>query len=255
MITAGVDAGAREVKAVIVKDGRIVGRAIIIPATDTESAVNAVFDEALKEAGLTRGDVDKIAATGAGRRHVSFIPNHLTEVTAVARGAHALFPEAGTIIDIGAEEGRVVKIDEAGKVMDFAVNDKCAAGAGAFIEAMARALETTVGQLGSLSLKSTKAVPINAQCAVFAESEVVTLVHAKTPPEDIARAVHDAISGRIASMVHRVGVNSEIVLVGGVARNIGFVESLKRDLESEIFIPEGPEFVGAYGAALYAIEK
>ena len=213
MITAGIDAGARTVKAVVVKDGRIAGKAIEVAGTDTDSAANAVYDAAIKEAGVARGDVEKIMATGAGRKHVSFAPDQITEVTAAARGGHALFPNARTVIDIGAEEGRAVKIDENGKIVDFAVNEKCAAG-------------TTVEELGSLSLKSTRVVRINAQCAVFAESEVVALVHARTPPEDIARAVHDAISERITSMVRRVGVNRVIVLVGGVAKNLGFVESL-----------------------------
>ncbi len=255
MITAGIDAGVRTVKAVVVKDGKIIGKAMQVAGTDTESAANGVYEAALKEAGIARGDVEKIMATGAGRRHVSFASDRLTEITAAARGAHALFPQARTVIDIGAEEGRAVKVDENGKVVDFAVNERCAAGAGAFIEAMARALETTVEELGPLSLKSTRAVPMNAQCAVFAESEVVTLVHAKTPPEDIARAVHDAISGRVASMVRRVGVNREIALVGGVSKNAGFVESLKRDLETDLLIPEVAEFVGAYGAAIAAAGK
>lgn len=255
MITAGIDAGAKTIKVVVVRDGQIAGKAIQVAGTDTEAATNAVYDEALKQAGLSRGDVEKIMATGAGRKHVSFAPDQLTEVTAAARGAHALFPAARTVIDVGAEEGRAVKIDENGKIVDFAVNEKCAAGAGAFTEAMARALETTVEELGPLSQKSTRAVPMNAQCAVFAESEVVTLVHAKTPPQDIARAVHDAISDRITSMVRRVGINKEIALVGGVARNVGFVESLKRDLESDLLIPDEPEFAGAYGAALAAAGK
>lgn len=255
MITAGIDAGAKTVKAVVVKDGKIIGKAILVAGSDAESAANEVYEAALKEAGVSRYDVEKVVATGAGRKHVSFAPDRVTGITAAARGAHALFPNARTIIDIGAEEGRVVKVDEHGKVVDFAVNEKCAAGTGAFAEAMARALETTVEELGPLSLKSTRAVTMNAQCAVFAESEVVTLVHAKTPPEDIARAVHDAISNRITSMMCRVGVNREIALVGGVARNIGFVESLKRGMESDIMIPEDPEFAGAYGAALAAMEK
>jgi benzoyl-CoA reductase subunit D len=255
MITSGIDAGARMFKAVVVKDGRIIGRAIQVIDTDTETSANAVYEAALKEAGVTRDDVDRIIATGAGRKLVSFAPNRLTEVTAAARGAYALYPGARTVIDIGAEEGRVVKIGEDGRVVDFAVNEKCAAGAGVFIEAMARALETTVEELGPLSLKSTGRVKLNAQCAVFAESEVVSLVHAKTPPEDIARAVHDAISGKIAAMVRRVGIDRDIVLTGGVSKNVGFVESLKHDLESEILIPDEPEFVGAYGAALAAAGK
>ena len=196
--------------------------------------------------------IDRILSTGAGRTEVSEAHDQITEVSAVARGAIGLDPRIRTVIDIGAEEGRAIKINADGKVVDFAINEKCAAGAGAFTEAMARALEVTIEQLGPLSLQSTKAVAINAQCAVFAESELVTLVHSKTPKPDMARAVHDAIADRIVSMVRRVGMEKEVMLVGGVARNIGFVDSLKRELDTEIFIPETPETVGAYGAALLA---
>jgi len=139
-------------------------------------------------------------------------------------------------------------------VVDFAINEKCAAGAGAFTEAMARALEVGIEELGPLSLKSTQEVAMNAQCAVFAESELVTLVHAKTPKPDMARAIHNAIADRITSMVRRVGMEEKIVLIGGVAKNVGFVDSLNQQLGTEVLIPEDNEFVGALGAALIAAE-
>ncbi len=255
MITAGIDAGARTVKAVIAREGRIIGRAMEPSGTDTESSVNAARNAALKEAGISRDDIEKIAATGAGRRRISFIPDSITEIAAAAGGMHALLSEARVIIDVGAEEGRAVRIDESGRVVDFAVNDRCAAGAGAFLEAMARSLETTVEELGTLSLKSTGMVQINSQCVVFAESEVVTLIHAKTPKEDIARAIYDSISGRIASMARRIGAGGKIALAGGLARNAGFVESLGRNLGAEMLVPDEPEFVGAFGAALAAAGK
>jgi benzoyl-CoA reductase subunit D len=145
-------------------------------------------------------------------------------------------------------------LDAHGKVVDFAINDKCAAGAGAFVEAMARALEVKLDEIGPLSLQASKAVPMNAQCAVFAESELVSLVHAKTPKPDMARAIHDAIADRIVSMVRRVGMEPEVVLIGGVARNVGFIQSLGRGLDMEVKLPADPEFVGAIGAALVAAE-
>jgi len=161
-----------------------------------------------------------------------------------------------TVIEVGAEEGRAIRIDAAGRVADFAVNEKCAAGAGAFTEAMSRALEVPLESLGELSLKATRAIPMNAQCAVFAESEVVTLVHQKTAKEDIARAVHDAIADRIVSMARKVGIEREIMVAGGVAHNVGFVDSLKRKLEVDhIVIPEDPDYIGAYGAAITAAGK
>jgi benzoyl-CoA reductase subunit D len=155
-------------------------------------------------------------------------------------------------VDVGAEEGRAIRVDDNGKVVDFAVNERCAAGAGAFTEAMARALEIPLEEIGPLSLTSTKAVPMNAQCAVFAESEVVSLIHQKTEKQDIARAVHDAMASRITSMARRVGVEPQVVLIGGVARNPGFVDALQRDLELELLVPDDPDFVSALGAALLA---
>ena len=165
------------------------------------------------------------------------------------------FDQRGVHLAHGAEEGRTSRITEDGKIIDFAYNEKCAAGAGSFAEAMARALEIPLEEFGPLSLESEEAVQMNAQCAVFAESEVVSLVHSKTSKEDIARAVHDAIASRITSMLRRVGIEKEVVLIGGLALNPGFVDALKRDLEMEIYIPEDPEFAGALGAAIAAGEK
>ena len=148
-----------------------------------------------------------------------------------------------------------MRLDENGKVVDFAFNEKCAAGAGAFAEAMARALETTVEDLGPMALQSDHPVPMNAQCAVFAESEGVTLIHAKTPRQDIARAVLDAIASRITSMVRKVGFERDIAVIGGVALNPGFVEAVKRGLEMDVHVPDEPQYVGALGAALLAAER
>ena len=255
MITAGVDCGSKNVRVVIVKDGEVVASAMVPAGMDTAKAADDAYNKALREAGIETGDVEKVVATGAGRNEPKFKNDVVTEVGADARGAIHLFPDTRTVIDVGAEEGRAIKIDAQGKVVDFAINEKCAAGAGAFTESMARALEVKLEELGPLSLKSTQAIPMNAQCAVFAESEVVTLVHKKTSKEDMARAIHDAIADRITSMVRRVGVEEKIALIGGVAYNVGFVKSLEDDLKTKVLIPERPEFVGALGAALVAAAR
>ncbi len=255
MITAGIDVGAKTVKALILKDGQVIAQSIRLGGFDQEESVQKVFAEAMGEASLSRDDIQHVTATGAGRKSVPFADDEVTEVGADARGVNFLFPSARTIVAVGAEEGRAVRSDEKGKVVDFAINEKCAAGAGAFTEAMARALEISIEEMGPLSLQSTKTVPMNAQCTVFAESEVVSLVHAKTPKPDMARAVHDAIANRIISMVRRVGVEPEVALVGGMGKNIGFVDSLRRGLEMEILVPDEPEFVGALGAALVAADN
>lgn len=254
MITAGIDVGAKNVKVVLLKDGKAVSRSMETIGLNTQEAIEKAFSGALSGAGAKREDIPKITATGAGRKEVKFANGELTEVGASAKGTHHLFGSARTVIDIGAEEGRAIKMNEKGKVQDFAINEKCAAGAGAFTEAMARALEVDVEGIGKLSLESRKAVPMNAQCAVFAESEVVSLIHAKTPKEDIARAIHDAIADRIVSMVRRVGVEKDIAVVGGVARNVGFIDSMKRNLETDVLVPEYPEYAAALGAAFHAAE-
>jgi len=252
MITAGVDIGAKTIKIVVMQDNKIVGKTLVMAGYDVVESLKTAWDEALAKTGLQENQFDKILATGAGRKEATMAHDQVTEVSAAAKGATTLDNRVRTVIDVGAEEGRAIKIDAGGKVVDFAINEKCAAGAGAFTEAMARALEVTIDQLGPLSLQSTQAVAMNAQCAVFAESELVTLVHSKTPKPDMARAVHDAIADRIVSMVRRVGMEKEVMLIGGVAKNVGFRESLKRELETEVIIPEEPEFVSALGAAQIA---
>ena len=255
MITCGIDCGAKNTKVIILKDGEVISRYSVLSGFDQKATIEEAFNGALKSAGLKQGDIEYIIATGEGKESVDFAHDTITDVGSDARGAIFLLPKVRTIIDIGAEQGRAIKCDANGKVIDFAINEKCAAGSGTFTETMARALEIKLEDIGALSLKSTQAIPMNAQCAVFAESEVVSLIHAKTPKEDIARAVHDAISDRITSMARRVGIEKEVVLIGGVANNIGFIESLKRDLETDISIPEEPTFVSALGAALVAADK
>jgi benzoyl-CoA reductase subunit D len=255
MNVAGVDCGAKSAKVLILKDGEVLARISVLSGFDPKAAAAQALDEALTQAGLSRGDLAHVTATGTGKNEVVFATSVITEVGADARAINVLFPAARTVIDIGAEEGRAIRISPEGKVVDFAINEKCAAGAGTFTETMARTLEVAVEDMGPLSLKSQNAVPMNAQCAVFAESEVVSLIHAKHSKEDIARAVHDAIADRIASMARKIGIEKDIVLVGGVAKNVGFVSSLQRNLKEEIFIPANPEYSCALGAALTAAER
>ncbi|MBI2303968.1 MAG: CoA activase [Chloroflexi bacterium] len=254
MITAGIDMGAKNLKVVILRDGQVIASSLIRVGFDTQEALDEGLQHALAEVGLSKGDIQRVVATGAGRNSVPGADDAVTEVRADSAGITHISPTIRTVIDVGAEEGRAVRCNAQGKVVDFAINEKCAAGAGAFTEAMARALEVPLEELGALSLKSQQTVPMNAQCAVFAESEVVSLIHARTSKEDIARAVHDAIASRITSMARRVGVEKDVALVGGVARNKGFVDSLRRDLDMDILVPPDPEFVGALGAALIAAQ-
>lgn len=257
MITAGVDIGAKYAKIVLLKDDEVLHRAKGVVGFDVGKSATLLFEDVLRKTGLTRSSVKKVMATGMGKDEIHRKPpinanDTVSEVVADAAGAFYLLPSVKTVIDVGAEEGRGVKVGENGKVKDFVINERCAAGAGTFVETMARALEVGVEDMGPLSLKSTKTIPMNAQCTVFAESEVVSLIHSRVAKEDIARAIHDAMAGRIASMVLRVGVEKDVVLVGGVALNSGFLPPLQKELNTEIIVPKFPEYVGALGAALIA---
>jgi benzoyl-CoA reductase subunit D len=250
VITAGIDVGTKNTKTVIMKDNEIIGRSCILTGFDLNETAEKALQEAIASAGITRDQVEVVVATGTGRKYVTFADRNVSEVSAAAKGVHYLLPNVRTVIEVGAEEGRAVKVDSDGKALDNALNEKCAAGAGSFVESMARALETTVDKLASMSLDSVESVPMNAQCVIFAESEVVSLIHQKVPKQDIARSIHDAISGRISSMTRTVGIDADVALVGGVANNIGFLKSLKDHIGVEIVVPEQPEYVGALGAAL-----
>jgi benzoyl-CoA reductase subunit D len=261
MITAGIDMGSRSVKVVLLegeKGNYAVKKAhLMMPGDlDADQAAEKAYDEALAAVGLQRDAVKRVIATGAGRKQVAFATEGVTEMTAGAKGAVFMFPNARTVVDVGAEEGRGIKTDAEGKAIDFAGNEKCAAGAGSFAEAMSRALQLTLKDFGDASLKSDKTIPMNAQCTVFAESEVVSLIHSSTPKEDIAKAVLDAVASRVCAMVRRVGIEGEVVLIGGMVHNAGFVQSLRKAMDVEqVSLPELPEYVSALGCALIGAER
>jgi benzoyl-CoA reductase subunit D len=266
MITAGIDMGSRSVKVVLLEDANVDGAPnlkYIVRKThfmfpgdlDADVAADKAFDNALESAGLQRDQVKAVYSTGAGRKMVGFATDTVTEMSAGAKGAAYFYPTARTIVDVGAEEGRGIKSDGTGKAVDFAGNEKCAAGAGSFAETMSRALQLSLKEFGEASLRSDKTIPMNAQCTVFAESEVVSLIHSATPKEDIAKAVLDAVASRVCAMVRRVGIEEDVVLIGGMVHNPGFVSSLKNAMGVEqIKLPEIPEYVSALGCALMAAE-
>ena len=253
MIVAGIDVGGKNLHIVIKKDGQILGKAAGPTGIKKAVAVEQLYDEVLKKAGLTRKDMGRVMATGSSAKRVAFANGSIPDVAADARGVYKLVPSARTVIDVGAEEGRAIKVSPEGKVLDFAINDKCAAGTGTFVEAISRALEVSVDEMSKIALQSTQTLSTNAQCAVFGESEVVSLIHQKTPKPDIARAVMNAIAGRVASVARIVGLEKDVVMVGGMAKNAGFVDSLKKSIDMNIIVPEDPDFVGALGAAEAAL--
>jgi benzoyl-CoA reductase subunit D len=255
MITTGIDLGIQRVKAVILKDLAVLSRGQAFSGFDPTKAAEQAVEEALKKANLKLTDIAYFVATGSAMDMAPYANSSVSMMGADAKAGVYLFPKARTIIDVGAEEARAVKCDEKGVMINFVVNERCAAGAGAFIEAMARALEVKLEDMGPLSLKAERASPINASCVIFGESDVVSLIHRKESKPEIARAVFDAMADRVSSMIHRLGVNPDVVLVGGVAKDEGFVASLNRKLGLTVLIPEFPDYVGALGAALIAANR
>lgn len=255
MITVGIDCGSQNTKCVVMKDGQVVAKAITPTAFDADIAAKNVYDKALGEAGLTRDDVACLAITGVGREIVKWGDVEVNEVGAAARGTKFVAPGTDTAIDMGADSCRAIRLNPDGTVMKYEVNDKCASGAGTFIEAMARALQITTKEMGDFSLRHTKELATNAQCVVFAESEVISLIHAKETREDIAYGVHMGIANRVASMIRRVGLTDKYTMVGGPAYNKGLVACMSKVFERDIYVSDEPQFVSAIGAAIFAGEN
>jgi benzoyl-CoA reductase subunit D len=255
MIVAGIDVGGKNVHIVIKKDGQTLGKGTGPTGIKKAEAVEQLYDEILKKAGLKRKDVERVVATGSAAKRVAFASGFIPDVAADARGVIKQIPTARTIIDVGAEEGRAIKVSTEGKVLDFAINEKCAAGTGTFVEAMSRALEISVEELATIALNATQTIPMNAQCAVFGESEVVSLIHQKITKPDISRAVMDAIAGRIGSLARIVGLERDVIVVGGMAKNAGFVDSLKKTIGMPVTVPRDPDYIGALGAAEAALTE
>jgi benzoyl-CoA reductase subunit D len=249
-ITAGIDMGSKNVKVIILKNGETLAKGLAPSGFDQKTAAEEIFNGVLRKASLSLDEIDHVVATGAGKDIAPYANSEISIVGADALGGNFLYPSVRTIIDVGAETSRVVRCNEKGRMIDFAVNEKCAAGSGTFIEAMARALEVKLEEIGPLSLKAEKIISMNAQCTIFAESEVVSSIHEKASKADIARAIHESIANRIASLARRLGIQGDVLLAGGVAKNVGFVNSLQRNLGVELLVPEEPEYVGALGAAL-----
>jgi benzoyl-CoA reductase subunit D len=251
MISVGIDVGSEATKVVIVDDGKVVASESTTTGLDQLASAQKALDLILKKSGTDAKNLSQVVATGMGRETLASIANkQVNEYVSASKGISSLFPSVRVVIDAGAEEARAVKLDANGKMNDFAVNEKCAAGAGTFVEAMAGALEITLEEFAEIALQSTNKISMNAQCAVFAESEVVSLIHSGITKPDISKAVHDAIADRIAAMAHRVGIEKDIALIGGMGKNKGFVDSLKRNLGIDILVPESPEYVSAIGAAI-----
>jgi predicted CoA-substrate-specific enzyme activase len=251
-VYAGLDIGSLSSEALLLGQDGIRAYTIVRTGANPLKAARLCLDEALANAGLRESVVSALVATGYGRIRVPFADREITEITCHARGAYHLFPSTRTVIDIGGQDSKVIVLDERGRVRDFTMNDRCAAGTGRFLEVMAEALETPLSDMGQQSLKAKKGVSISSMCTVFAESEVISLIAEGYRQEEIIKGLHEAISNRIFRMTKRLKVSPEITFSGGVAKNQGIIEAMKALFGMAMNVPQEPQIVGALGAALYA---
>jgi len=249
---AGLDIGSLSTEMVVIGPPGVLGYSIVPTGSSIQRAIQSSLDVALKHAGMGQSDLSALVATGYGRFNLPFPARQVTEITCHARGARHLFPRTQTVIDLGGQDSKVIALDDRGRVADFVMNDKCAAGTGRFLEVMAGALETRLEEMGSLSLQARKQISISSMCTVFAESEVVSLIAQGVNRRDIIGGIHDSIASRIYRMAKRLHIEPEITFSGGVAKNPGMVAALKRRFKVPINLPDEPQIVGALGAALIA---
>ena len=252
MITAGIDIGSITTKAAVMAEGKILGTRVIFTGYNAEQAGTKVYEELLKELGIEKSDIRKVVSTGYGRNSVKFMDKAMTEIICHGAGAHYLNPRIRSVIDIGGQDSKAIVLDEKGKVKNFAMNDKCAAGTGRFLEVMARALEVDLDGFGALSLRAGDPSRISSLCTVFAESEVISLISKGEKRENIIAGIHESIAARIAAMANRLRIAPLVVMTGGVAKNIGVVKALERKIGMAVEVSEYAQVNGAIGAALLA---
>jgi len=250
MISVGIDIGSITAKAAILDGGQLKGTFFQGTGYDAKKAAAAALQKVLTISGYEKSDVDVVVATGYGRKSVSFADKTITEISCHAAGAHFANPDVRSVIDIGGQDSKAMVISPNGKVLDFAMNDKCAAGTGRFLEVMARALEVDLEQLGDISLKSNAPATISSLCTVFAESEVISLIAKGEQRENIVAGIHASIGARVVAMAGRLGLTSPMMMTGGVAKNVGLVRMLEEKIGMPVEISEQAQVLGAIGAAL-----
>ncbi|MFH1117420.1 MAG: acyl-CoA dehydratase activase [Pseudomonadota bacterium] len=257
-ITAGIDIGSSTSKAVILSGGEIASYSIGPSSVSPSKTARLVFERALSSAGITREQVAYVIGTGYGRARVEFADENVSEISCHARGAHHLLPEVRTVVDIGGQDTKAIRIDNEGLVADFVMNDKCAAGTGRFLDFMARSMDLEIKDMVRLHFGEGDPAMISSMCSVFAESEVINLINEEVPLPSIIKGLHKSVANRIRTLAKRVGMEKEIVITGGVAKNRGVVETLEEILECRfVGFPDivDPQIVGALGAAVIAFEK
>ncbi len=253
---AGVDAGSTYTKAAILDDaGNLIATAILMTGVKITEAARKAYNEVLQKAGIKENDVKFLVGTGYGRYNITFGNIQVTEISCHAKGAHYLFPSTRTVLDMGGQDTKAIRINDRGEVVDFCMNDKCAAGTGRFIEGAAKVLGLSLKEVGELSLRGKKAVKISSTCAVFAETETMEQLAWGNSIEDVLYGVHTSMAIRSIGLLRRVGIEPEVTFTGGVSQNVGMVKCLEEQLKMKVNVSPLTMYCGAIGAALFGLEK
>jgi len=255
MITVGMDIGSLTVKVAVLADGKVLAHRLVLAGDNSREAATKATEETMSLAGVDAKDVAGFVSTGLGRSDAPYAAEEATEVLCDVKGALFHYPSARTVIDMGAESIRVARCGANGRVLDYAQNDKCASGTGIFLDTIATALEVEVADLGPLSLEATESITMTATCAVFAESEVVGLIAQGVDKASILGGIHASVASRTYGLVNRVGINEDVILIGGVARNIGVTRGLEAAINHGLLVAQDPQIVGAIGAAIIARDR
>jgi len=252
MITAGCDVGSLTAKAVILKDGKIAAAEVMRASAAPEKSAQQVMELAVKKAGIAMTDIAYCVGTGYGRKHINFVNAVESEIACHGRGAVWQVPSARTVVDIGGQDAKAIRVDDKGNVERYVYNDKCASGTGRFLEIIADALDKKLEELGDIATKSTEKLTLSNQCVVFAETEIISLVSEGKEIADIVNALHQAVANRAASLARGISVEADAVMTGGVAKNSGMFRALERALGVTLKSVPDPQINGALGAALFA---
>lgn len=255
MITAGCDIGSLTAKAVILKDGNILASEVILSSAQPEKSAVEVMKRTVEKAGLAMEDIQYCVGTGYGRKHIPFMNASESEITCHARGAVWQVPQARTVVDIGGQDAKAIRVDKNGNVERYLYNDKCASGTGRFLEIIADSLDIDLNDMGAISERSSEKLTLSNQCVIFAETEIISLVNEGKEIADIISALHHAVANRVASLARSILVAPDAVMTGGVAKNSGMFSALEKALDVKLQKIANPQINGALGAAIFAAER
>lgn len=255
MYTMGIDIGSASSKVVILKDGTDIVAAEVIQFGTGSSGPQRALEQAFAKSGLSLEEMTKVVATGYGRFAFENADKQISEISCHAKGIFHLVPTARTIIDIGGQDAKAIKLDKKGMVSQFFMNDKCAAGTGRFLDVMARVLEISIDEMAEYDSRATEVVSVSSTCTVFAESEVISHLSNGVSKENIIAGVHASVASKACGLAYRAGIEDDVVMGGGVAQNAGVVKAISRELKRPVIVAPNPQITGALGAALFAYDE